>query len=214
MSVLRTRLHRLIRPPYGASLGALALAAACVGGVIVLHLRRPDLDPLRHVLSEYANGPFGGVMTAVFYAVGVACAALGWRLRTALRWGGATAVTPALLMLAGVGMVLAGAFEVGLPTAPETVDETIHSLASIGAFVALVVAMVLFAVACGDDEGWRPFRRTASALAALAVAAAALSPLADGTPWTGVAQRVLAGTVVVWLMVTARRVRSVAFGGR
>jgi hypothetical protein len=214
VSLVRQRLHRLIRPPYGASLGAIALATACVGGVIVLHLRRPDLDPLRHVLSEYANGPFGGVMTAVFYAVGVACAALGWRLRTALRWRGATTATPVLLLLAGAGMVLAGAFEVGLPAAPETVDETIHSLASIGAFVALVVAMVLFAVACGHDEDWRPFQRTASALAGLAVAAAALSPLADGTPWTGVAQRVLAGTVVAWLLLTARRVRSIAFGGQ
>jgi hypothetical membrane protein len=123
-------------------------------------------------------------------------------------------VAPYLLVLAGVGMVVAGVFEVGLPTAPETVDETIHSLASIGAFVALVVAMVLFAVACGDDGRWRTFRRTASVLAGLAVAAAALSPMADGTPWTGMAQRVLAGTVVVWLVVTARRVRSVAFGGR
>ena len=83
VSAVRTRLRRLIRPPYGASLGVLILAAACVGGVVVLHLGRPDLDPLSHVLSEYANGPFGAVMTAVFYAVGAACLALGWRLRTA-----------------------------------------------------------------------------------------------------------------------------------
>ncbi|HEX6256005.1 MAG TPA: DUF998 domain-containing protein, partial [Euzebyales bacterium] len=143
MSLVRKRVQRLIRPPYGASLGALVLAVACVGGVVVLHLRRPDLDPLRHVLSEYANGPFGVVMTAVFYAVGVACMALGWRLRTALRWHAVTAAMPALLIAAGVGMVLAGAFEVGLPGAPDSVDETIHSLASIGAFVTLVVAMAL-----------------------------------------------------------------------
>ena len=214
MSLARARLRRLVRPPYGASLGALVLAIACVGGVVVLHLRRPDLDPLRHVLSEYANGPLGVVMTAVFYAVGVACIALGWRLRTALRWRGITAATPALLMAAGVGMLLAGAFEVGLPGAPDRVDETIHSLASIGAFVALVVAMALFAVACGHDPGWIGFRPTATVLAVLAVATAALSPVADGTPWTGVAQRVLAGAVVLWLVLTARRVRAIAFHRR
>lgn len=88
MSLARARLRRLVRPPYGASLGALLLAVACVGGVMPLHLRRPDLDPLRIVLSEYANGPLGVVMTAVFYGVGVACAVLGWRLRRALRWRG------------------------------------------------------------------------------------------------------------------------------
>ena len=208
MSLVR----RLVRPPYGASLGVLILAVACIGGVVVLHLRRPDLDPLRHVLSEYANGPLGVVMTAVFYAVGLACMALGWRLRTALRWRGVTVATPVLLLVAGVGMVAAGAFEVGLPGAPDTVDETVHSLASIGAFVAVVVAMALFAVACGHDPDWTGFRPAATVLAVLAIAAAALSPLADGTPWTGVAQRVLAGAVVLWLVLIARGVRTIAFG--
>jgi len=122
--------------------------------------------------------------------------------------------TPALLLVAGVGMVAAGVFEVGLPGAPDTVDETVHSLASIGAFVAVVVAMALFAVACRYDPDWTGFRPAATALAGLAIIAAALSPLADATPWTGVAQRVLAGTVVVWLLLTARRVRTVAFGRR
>jgi hypothetical protein len=103
---------------------------------------------------------------------------------------------------------------VGLPGAPESVDETIHSLASIGAFVTLVAAMALFAVACGHDPDWVGFRPAATALAGLAIIAAALSPLADGTPWTGVAQRVLAGTVVAWLLLTAGRVRAVAFGRR
>jgi hypothetical membrane protein len=209
-----TWLKRVVRPPYGASLGALVLALACVGGVVVLHLVRPDLDPLHHVLSEYANGPFGIVMTAVFYGVGIACAALGWRLRTALQWRGVTAATPALLITAGIGMIVAGVFEVGLPSAPESLAETIHSLASIGAFVALVAAMVLFAVACGHDQHWIAFRPAAGALAGVAAVAALASPLADQTPWPGAAQRILATTVVIWLFATARRVRAVAFGGR
>lgn len=91
-------------------------------------------------------------------------------------------------------------------------DQTVHSLASIGAFVGIVVAMALLAVACGHDPDWIGFRPTAMVLAALAIAAAALSPLADGTPWTGVAQRVLAGAVVLWFVLTARRVRTIAFG--
>lgn len=211
MTTARARLRRLVRPPYGASLGTLVLAVACVGGVVVLHLARPDLDPLRHVLSEYANGPLGVVMTAVFYGAGVACAALGWRLRPAVRWRGVTAATPTLLIVAGVGMILAGAFEVGLPAAPDNVDETIHSLASIGAFLALVAAMALFALACRRDPDWSGFLPVATVLAGTAIFAAAVSPLADGTAWTGVAQRVLAGTVVLWLLLTARRVRTAAF---
>jgi hypothetical protein len=204
----------MVRPPYGATLSALVLALACVGGVVVLHVTRPDLDPMQHVLSEYANGPFGIVMTAVFYGAGVACVALGWRLRTALRWGAITAATPTLLIVAGVGMVAAGIFEVGPPTAPESLAETIHSLTSIGAFVALVAAMALFAVACGRDPDWIAFRGTAAVLAGMAIVAAAASPLAEQTPWPGAVQRLLAGTVVLWLLLTARRVRTVAFASQ
>ncbi len=214
MSQSRALLHRLVRPPYGGSLGAIVLAVLCVAGVAVLHLSRPDLDPLRHVLSEYANGPSGPVMTAVFYAAGVACAALGWRLRTALSWRGVAEAVPWLLVVAGVGMVAAGIFEVGRPAAPESLAETLHSLASIGAFVALVAAMALFARACRGDPHWAAFGPTATVLAVVAVAAAAVSPLADGSAWTGAAQRVLAGTVVLWLVLTARRVRTIAFAGR
>ncbi|HSK89907.1 MAG TPA: DUF998 domain-containing protein [Euzebyales bacterium] len=214
MNRTQARLRRLVRPPYGASLGTAVCAVLCVGGVAALHATRRDLDPMQHVLSEYANGPLGVVMTAVFYAAGVGCAALGWRLRTAVSWRGVTAAVPALLVAAGVGMVVAGLFEVGLPTAPETRAETVHSLASIGAFVALITAMALFAWACGHDPDWAGFRPVATALASVAVITAVISPLADRTPWTGTAQRVLAGAVVLWLLLTALRVRAVAFAGR
>jgi hypothetical protein len=205
------RLRTLVTPPYGASLAAFGLVATCVAGVVALHVTRPDLDPLHHVLSEYANGPSGVIMTAVFYAAGLACVALGWRLRKALRWEGVTVATPALLTVAGIGLVGAGAFEVGLPTAPDDLGETIHSLASIGAFVALVVAMALFARACGGDPAWSGFRPVAWTLACVAIVAAVTSPFAGATPWAGAAQRVLAGTVAAWLLATARQVRTIAF---
>lgn len=208
------RLRRLVQPPYGASLIAVMSAIACVGGVVVVHAVRPDLDPMRHVLSEYANGSLGVVMTAVFYAAGVACVALGLRLRTALVWHGVAAAVPWLLVLAGVGMTVSGVFEVGLPADPESLAESVHSVGSIGAFVSLLAAMVLFATACGGDPDWRSFRPAAVVLAVVAVAAALASPLADRTPWTGAAQRLLAATVVSWLLLTALRIRSNAFSPR
>jgi hypothetical protein len=59
-------LRGLLRPPYGTSLSAVVLAILCFGAVVVLHLVRTDLDPVGHVLSEYANGGYGVIMTAVF----------------------------------------------------------------------------------------------------------------------------------------------------
>jgi hypothetical protein len=214
MGSVSARLRRLVRPPYGASLSAVVLSVLCVAGVVVLHLARPDLDPLQHVLSEYANGSLGFVMTGVFYAAGLTCVALGWRLRTALPWRGITVAVPPLLVVAGFGMITSGVFEVGLPMAPESVAETIHSIASIGAFVSLIAAMALFAWACRAQSDWRNFRLVATTLAGLAITAAVVSPLADRTAWSGAAQRVLAGTVVLWLLLTALRVRTIAFSKR
>jgi hypothetical membrane protein len=207
-------LRGLLRPPYGTSLTAVVLAILCFGAVGALHLLRPDLDPTRHVLSEYANGGHGLIMTAVFYGTGVACAALGWRLRSALDWFGITGAVPALLMLAGAALIVSGVFEVGLPDEPESAAEAIHSAASISAFVLMIAAMLLFALACSRDANWRTFRPLATVLAVTAAAAAALSPFADGTAWTGVAQRVLGGAVLLWLLLTARRVRVNAFRPR
>jgi hypothetical membrane protein len=207
-------LRGLLRPPYGASLTAVVLAILCFGAVAVLHVVRTDLDPVSNVLSEYANGGHGVLMTAVFYGAGLASIALGWRLRPALAWRGATAATPALLMLAGVALIVGGVFEVGLPEAPESMAEAIHSYASIGAFVLLVVAMLLLAWACRLDTRWHTYRPTATVLAVTAAIAAAISPLADRTPWPGAAQRVLGGTVLLWLLLTALRVRANAFRPR
>jgi hypothetical protein len=204
-------LRELVRPPYGTSLIAVVLAILCFGAVVVLHVVRTDLDPLGNVLSEYANGGYGVIMTTVFYGAGLASAALGWRLRSALDWHGVTVATPALLMLAGVAMITGGIFEVGLPDEPESMAEAIHSYASIGAFVVLIVAMLLLAWACRFDARWQTYRPVATLLAVTAAVAAALSPLADRTPWPGAAQRVLGGAVLLWLLLTALRVRANAF---
>lgn len=204
-------LRGLLRPPYGTSLSAVVLAVLAFSAVVVLHVVRTDLDPVGNVLSEYANGGHGVIMTAVFYGTGLASAALGWRLRSALDWRGVTVVVPALLMLAGLALIVGGVFEVGLPEAPESAAETIHSYASIGAFVLLIAAMLLLAHACRHDARWQTYRPIATVLAMTAAAAAAISPVADRTPWPGAAQRILGGTVLLWLLLTALRVRANAF---
>ena len=45
---------------------SLAAVLACFGAMVLLHVVRTDLDPVRQVMSEYANGRFGWFMTAAF----------------------------------------------------------------------------------------------------------------------------------------------------
>ena len=148
-----------------------AALVAFLLAVAALHILRPEMDPARRYLSEYAIGRWGLLMTAAFFcvAVGAGALAVGWgRRRDPL----ARVAAAALLLYAG-GMALAGI----VPEGP------LHNGGALAAFPAVVVA--LFAVA-----GVR--RSLLGALLALA-AAVALAVLVDaaatGSVPIGLAQR-------------------------
>jgi hypothetical protein len=195
----------------GASLIAIVLALVCFGAVMLLHIVRGDVDPLRRVMSEYANGSHGRIMTVVFYAFGLASLALAFRLRRGIERGGVTRAIPAFLAAAGVSLIASGVFEVERPLVPDTIEEVLHSYASITAFVLLVTAMLLLALACRRDARWWGFRWVAVTLAVAAGASAAATPLTAGTGWSGAVQRLLSVTVLVWFVLTALHVRGRAF---
>jgi Protein of unknown function (DUF998) len=115
----RTTPHRTERAT-GASLTAILLVLGCFGAMVVLHMVRTDLDPVRQVMSEYANGRFGWFMTAAFYAMGLACVALAVRLGRAIVRRRLSVAVRALLGLGGLGLILAGVFEVERPAVPDT----------------------------------------------------------------------------------------------
>jgi hypothetical protein len=192
------------------SLAAMVFVLVCFGAIVLLHVVRTDLDPVRQVMSEYANGRFGWFMTAAFYAMGVACVALAVRLGRAIERRRLSIAVRVMLGLGGVGLILAGIFEVERPAVPDTIEEVIHSDATLAAFTLIITAMLLFAVVCRWDPRWRDFRALASVLAVIAALAGAFSPFAGQTTWSGLAQRVLGLTVVAWLLLCAFHIR---FGG-
>lgn len=44
--------------------------------VVVLHVLRPEFNPVNHAVSNYAVGPYGYLMTAAFYALALSVFAL------------------------------------------------------------------------------------------------------------------------------------------
>jgi hypothetical protein len=197
--------------PTGASLIAVIGVATAFVGVTIMHAARQDVDPLKTVMSHYANGSLGSVMSVVFYAFGATAIALGFRLRAAIALSGVTKAFPVLLWLAGTGLIAAGVYEVDPPVAPETLQDMIHSDSAVAAFVMLIVAMVLFTRASRDDERWRSVHRVSLSLAVTAAVAAAGTKLLGGTSFSGAIQRVLAGAVLAWFLVTALHVRRKSF---
>lgn len=203
---------RPVHRPTGASLVVVVAAGVTFVGIMVMHAVRSDIDPLHDVMSHYANGSDGPVMSVVFYAFGVAALALAFRLRTAIEHQGIARAFPFLLGLAGLGLITAGVFEVDRPLAPQTVQEVIHSNSAVAAFVMLILAMLLFSHACWGDERWRSVRWPSLGLALLGAAAAVGTQLAGGTGYSGAVQRVLAGAVLAWVVLTATHVRRARFG--
>lgn len=195
----------------GASLIAILLALLCFGAVMLLHVFRGDVDPLRQVMSEYANGSHGPVMTLVFYAFGLSSLALAFRLRRAIPRAGVAKPIPTLLALAGVGLIAAGVFEVERPLVPDSFEELIHSNASVVAFVLLITSMFLFSLMCRIDARWWSFRWTSLTLAVASAAAAMATPLSAQSNWSGAVQRLLSITILLWFLLTALHVRRKAF---
>ena len=202
---------RPVHKPTGASLIAIVAVALAFTGVMVLHAVRSDLDPIRDVMSHYANGSRGPIMSVVFYAFGASALALGFRLRTAIDHPGVTRPVPPADGPGRGGLILAGVFEVDRPLAPQTVQEVIHSNSAVASFVLLIVAMLLFSLACRGDDRWWSVRWPSFGLAVTAAVAAVATQFAKGSTWSGGVQRVLAGAVLGWILLTALHVRGKHF---
>ena len=177
-----------------ASVALVSIGLVCV---MVLHLvpARHDLSPIGARLSEYALGRCAPLMLAAFAASGVGIVGLAWALRRGRQWSHAV---PALLASAGVGMVLSGIFPTDRLRSGATAD-AVHSSASALATVALIASALTWSV-------WRPPRhRLDTTLAVLGAGLGAASPALHRSSITGLSQRLLWLTLLVWLIVTACR---------
>jgi len=213
----RSRGGRLVPADRGATVRvqpdpaalAIALLGAAAAGIAALHLLRSDLQPAGHRLSEYANGPYGYVMAAVFVTIGVALLAMGLALLRSpggWRWSWAVAV---MVTASGVGMVVSAIYstEPDGPDGAASSSEVIHSRASALATLGLIAAAIAWSVVRTRTEP-RVRPDVARALAITAAVAGGASPLLHRSAWTGVSQRLLWLTLLAWLIVTAWTLRS------
>jgi len=195
----------------GVAVAAIACFVYFIVALIVLHLLRPDYAPASHMISDYAVGRYGWVMTTAFLALSGGCLTLAWGLsrrgpRSMLAWCGV-----ALLGIASVGLVVTAAFPTDLPGGPATRSGDIHGLSFLVNVASLIGASVLISMGMTGQPGWREYQRTSAALATLAVLALGLQflTLRRGAPY-GLANRLFATLLVSWLLATAMRLRRLA----
>lgn len=197
-------------------LSRIAIAGAIYSFVAVaaLHLLRPDYDPVSEPLSYYAVGPYGSVMTVVFFAFALSLLAVGLGLYRGIALSKSSQAGVILLIGAGVGWIATGVFptDVTLNSIPDTLMGLVHTLLSYVASPSLVAAMLLLSrvFKMSGDGSWSHYLVHALALAGWA--SFVLLPIVDAAriPIGGIGQRLFLALTLLWLLLMATRLRSLA----
>jgi hypothetical protein len=130
---------------------AIASAVAALLLLASLHVLSPELDPSWRMVSEYANGRYGWVLSLMFAAWGMSAWALAFSIRSEARTR-PVAIGLVFLTLSGVGEAMAAVFDIN--------HEVLHNLAAAVGIPSLPIAAILISVGLGRTEPWRAGRRT------------------------------------------------------
>ena len=176
-----------------------------------LHFLRPDVNPVSEPISTYAVGPYGFLFTVADIGSGLAALTLMFGLYLGIAPPGRSYVGLFLLGLYGVSELLAGIFPIDVGGEATTFG-TIHNIVGNLSFFGFPIAVILLSLGMGKDERWRSFRRPALAVSFAVVLTVILTIVGSNIGLFGVTQRLANVTAMLWMLVVALHLRSVAQG--
>jgi hypothetical protein len=190
---------------------AVALFAGASLALVALHGLRPELEPASTFVSNYAVGPYGGVMTAFFvtFSAGLVALVVGLA-RSGLR-GPAGWIGMAALLVTAAGLIVTAIHPTDLPGSPQTRSGDIHELSFRVNVLGILLGVLALSAVLGARDAWRRDRRALRWLAALVVIALVLqfATLRKGLPY-GLANRFFVMVVFAWMLFVAQRLRGIA----
>jgi hypothetical protein len=134
-----------------AAWAAVALTVATIVLLAALHVLSPEFDPSWRVISEYALGHYGWVLSLMFLVWGVSTWALAWAIRSQVKTKAGKAGL-ALLLVAGLGEAMAAVFDVR--------HEVGHGIAGLLGVLGLPIAGLLVSASLGRTQAWSAARRS------------------------------------------------------
>jgi hypothetical membrane protein len=129
-----------------AALLAIVAAAATLLLLASLHVLSPEFDPSFRMVSEYALGHYGWVLSLMFLAWGMSAWALALALWSQVKTR-AGKVGLWFLVIAGLGEALASVFDI--------THDPGHSIAGVLGIGGFPTAAVLLSVSLGRTQAWR-----------------------------------------------------------
>ena len=174
--------------------------------LVALHVLSPEFDPSKRMVSEYALGSFGWVLSLMFLAWALSCVTLFVAIKSQVRTTGGR-IGLGLLLLSALGMAMAAFFDV---------NHNLHGVAALIGMPNLPIAAVLISVSLGRNPTWNAARRLLLWTALLTWVSLILMNVAiftgfsqtgEANPgaWFGWANRFLILAYNIWLIAVARR---------
>jgi hypothetical membrane protein len=183
---------------------SIAAGATVILLLAILHLLSPEFDPSWRVVSEYANGKYGWVLSLMFVSWATSSWALAFAIRSQVKTS-AGRIGLGLLIAAGVGEAMASVFDIKHP---------LHNFAGMLGVLSLPVAAMLISLTLGRSPGWSDAKRvllwTANltwVILLLMMAALMVMIVGQNRPGTiaivGYPNRMLVVLYCVWVMTVA-----------
>jgi hypothetical protein len=131
------------RLAFGTAITTLVLLGA-------LHILSPEFAPSWRMVSEYANGAYGWVLSLMFACWAVSAWALAYAIRSHVKTTGAK-IGLVLLIVAGIGEAMGGLFDINHP---------LHGLAALIGIPTFAIAAMLISVGLSRTQSWSGARKT------------------------------------------------------
>ncbi len=182
--------------------------------LLTLHVVRPDYTPIDHMISDYAIGRAGWLMTTAFVALGFGCLSLSLGLwRTGPKKVSAT-IGRLFLIVAFLGLMVTATFPTDLETAKDTLHGIIHTVSFLVNIVSISIAALTLSLSFGADPRWKSARLPSLLIvvALVVVFVAQYLTLHRGAPY-GYTNRVFVLVVMGWLFFVALKLRTVSRHG-
>lgn len=130
------------------SITAARLAIAAAGAVLLflaaLHVLSSEFAPSWRMVSEYANGQYGWVLSLMFASWALSSWALAFTIWSQVKTI-AGKIGLGFLIAAGVGEAMASVFDINHP---------LHNLAAMIGIPSLAIAAILISVSLGSTQAW------------------------------------------------------------
>jgi len=129
---------------------SIASGVATIALLVALHLLSPEFDPSWRMVSEYALGDYGWVLSLMFLTWALSCVMLFFAIKSQIHTIGGK-IGLGFLLVSAVGTGMAAFFDI---------SHSLHGLAFMIGIPSLPIAAILISISLVRNQDWASARRS------------------------------------------------------